>query len=272
MTSDVSDSFPHGRCCIFQPFDSGGEYDKRYDEIIDPAVRDAGMEPYRVDRDESASVPLDTLHREIRSATACIADITNRNANVMYELGYATAADRDVLIISGPNPERFPFDIQHRKVIRYLTTSPSDFQKLGRDITKGLEAILTAREKATDIAAASPVKATEGLNPHEITALALIMSMGDSLGDTVSASALKDEMRKAGFTPVAARLSIAQLVKLGLAQYDEDYDSFGNASVAYRLTQSGEQWLLDNQDRLELKAPAARRISNAPPPIKPLRT
>ena len=52
--SDLSNS--HGAesqaetCFVIQPFD-GGPYDKRYDEIIGPAIVAAGLTPYRVDRD-----------------------------------------------------------------------------------------------------------------------------------------------------------------------------------------------------------------------------
>jgi nucleoside 2-deoxyribosyltransferase len=110
-------SYQNGRCCVFQPFD-GGDFDKRFDEIIVPAIEAAGMEPYRVDRDAGAMIPIDTLHHEIRSAVICLADITTLNPNVMYELGYAIAGGKDVVLISGPATEKFPFDIQHRTVIR----------------------------------------------------------------------------------------------------------------------------------------------------------
>jgi nucleoside 2-deoxyribosyltransferase len=83
-------SFVNGRCCVFQPFDKG-DFDKRFDDVLVPAIEAAGMEPYRVDRDLGSTIPVDTLHQEIRSAAICIADITTRNPNVMYELGYAVA-------------------------------------------------------------------------------------------------------------------------------------------------------------------------------------
>jgi hypothetical protein len=57
----------NGRCCVFQPFDKG-PHDKRYEDTIAPAIKLAGLEPYRVDRDEGAVIPVETLHEEIRSA------------------------------------------------------------------------------------------------------------------------------------------------------------------------------------------------------------
>ena len=63
----------NGRCCVFQPFDKG-PHDKRYEDTVAPAIRATGLEPYRVDRDQGAVIPVETLHEEIRSATICLAD------------------------------------------------------------------------------------------------------------------------------------------------------------------------------------------------------
>src|SRR4051794_19493981 len=105
----------NGRCCIFQPFGRGGPHDKRYADIIEPAIRAAsGLEPYRVDRDDGALVPIDFLHEEIKNATACLADISEANPNVMYELGAAIACATPVVIICSSGSQAFPFDIRHR--------------------------------------------------------------------------------------------------------------------------------------------------------------
>ena len=34
------------RCFVIQPFD-GGAFDKRFDDVFVPAIKDAGFEPYR---------------------------------------------------------------------------------------------------------------------------------------------------------------------------------------------------------------------------------
>ena len=49
-------------CFIMQPFDKG-KFDKRYIEIIEPTVIECGYLPYRVDRDESAEVLIDTIEK-----------------------------------------------------------------------------------------------------------------------------------------------------------------------------------------------------------------
>lgn len=254
-----------GRCCVFQPFDKG-PYDKRYDDTIAPAIRAAGLEPYRVDRDDGAVIPIDTLHEEIRSATLCLADIGTRNPNVMYELGFATASGKDVVIIcSNQLSEKFPFDIQHRGIIQYASDSASDFERLKADITNRITALLKRQATTQAIAAASPVRATEGLRPHEIASLVFVMVNADTVGSGASSYLIKNDMEKAGYTTAATQLGLIRLTRLGLIEPFEDSDYNGNRFTAYHLTNSGEDWLVDNQDKLAI------RVSDDPPRQKAMK-
>lgn len=245
-------SYIYGRCCVFQPFD-GGEFDKRFDDILAPAIEDADMEPYRVDQDAGSIIPIDTLHSEIRAAVICLADITTRNPNVMYELGFAIASGKNVVIICGPTTEKFPFDIQHRSAIKYTAGSISDFTQLRQSITKQLVSLLEKQAKIENIVSASPVKSTDGLEPNEITALALILANTDSLEDGVATWTFKSGMKDAGYNELGTRLSVAQLIKLGLAESIQDRDRNDERYIVYRITERGEAWLLDNRHRLKLK-------------------
>jgi hypothetical protein len=250
--SDKKRDYANGRCCVFQPFDNGGDFDKRFDDVLSPAIEAADLEPYRVDRDMGAVIPVETLHKEIKSATVCVADITTRNPNVMYELGYAIAAGKDIVIISGPNTEKYPFDIQHRGIIPYSIGSMRDFQDLGKKITAKLSATLELQEKTTEIVEASPVKDSAGLRPHEQTVLALILANSDATDDSISATSLKQEMRKAGYSDLGTRVATAGLVRLGYIQsgwHREDYEGW----VVYSLTPDGEEWLVENQFKLQLR-------------------
>ena len=48
------------RCFVIQPFDRG-VFEKRYREVFAPAIKDTGLEPYRVDRDPSAGIPINEI-------------------------------------------------------------------------------------------------------------------------------------------------------------------------------------------------------------------
>jgi hypothetical protein len=87
-------------CFVIQPFDQG-PFDKRYEDVFEPAIKDAGLEAYRVDRDPGVSIPIDQIESGIRGAQVCLADVTLDNPNVWFELGFAIAAKREVVIVCG---------------------------------------------------------------------------------------------------------------------------------------------------------------------------
>ena len=96
-------------CFVIQPFSS--KFDKRYNEDYKPALEEAGLEPYRVDQDPSTEKLMDSIEKEICKATICLADITTDNPNVWYELGYAFAVGRSVIMVcSNERNGEYPFD------------------------------------------------------------------------------------------------------------------------------------------------------------------
>lgn len=128
-------------CFVIQPFD-GGKFDGRYKDVFKSAIEAAGFEPYRVDEDPSVSIPIDDIEKGIRDAAVCLADITENNPNVLFELGYAIACRKELAIVRERNPrQKFPFDIQNRAIILYDTGTSSDFATLGGKITERLKAI-----------------------------------------------------------------------------------------------------------------------------------
>lgn len=74
-------------CFVMQPFD-GGTFDRRYDDVFAPAIRDAELDPYRVDQDPKVSIPIQEIESGIRESQICLAEITQDNPNVWFELGY----------------------------------------------------------------------------------------------------------------------------------------------------------------------------------------
>jgi len=48
------------KCFLIQPFDNG-PYDRRCREILKPAIIEAGLEPYRVDEDPSATILIEAI-------------------------------------------------------------------------------------------------------------------------------------------------------------------------------------------------------------------
>lgn len=110
---------------VVQPFDQG-PFDKRFDDVFAAAISEAGLEAYRVDRDPTVSIPIEDIEAGIRNAEVCLAEITTDNPNVWFELGFAIASQRDVVLIcSSERKSRFPFDIQHRSIISMIRSLPA---------------------------------------------------------------------------------------------------------------------------------------------------
>ncbi|HEY0546789.1 MAG TPA: hypothetical protein VGC91_15525 [Pyrinomonadaceae bacterium] len=237
------------RCFVIQPFDKG-KFDKRYDSVFAPAISEGGLEPYRVDRDSGVNIPIETIESEIRNAGICLADITTDNPNVWYELGYAIAYGKDVVLIcSTERTTKFPFDVQHRNIIQYSPESPQDFMKLSSDITSRIEALLKKQRELQTVASLSPVKETEGLSAHEVVAIVSIMERTKVPGDYTSVDSVLQDMRNAGFTDIAGTLSLQSLVKKHLIQITKSISGYNIC----RITDDGAEWLVNNQDNLKLK-------------------
>jgi len=239
-------------CFVMQPFD-GDVYDKRYETVFAPGIKDAGLEPYRVDRDPGVSIPIDSIESGIRGAQLCFAEITTDNPNVWFELGFAIAASKDVVLVcSGGRKTPFPFDVQHRSIIQYRTDAPQDFAELRASITKRIKAVVAKQGEISRASSISPVKNTEGLSQHEIVALVTVMENQFIMGGPIAALAIKRDMNQAGFTDIAVSLAVKQLQLKDLLLVQDAVDDRGEHYRGYLVNKEGEAWLLANQGRLVL--------------------
>jgi hypothetical protein len=118
-----------------------------------------------VDEDRRADVLITSIEDGIRSASVCLADITTDNPNVWFELGFALAVNRPVVMVcSTERTGKYPFDIQHRVVTSYKTEAQSDFKKLSDEIVERLRAVAEKSQMLQQIAEAEPLAPVSGLS------------------------------------------------------------------------------------------------------------
>lgn len=257
----------NGTCFVIQPFD-GGTYDKRYYDVFKPAIEAADLEPYRVDLDPSASIPIEQIESGIRRADVCFAEITSDNPNVWFELGYAIASSKAVVMACAEDRRtRFPFDVQHRAIIKYKTESASDFSALASKITERLKAALKKQIDIGSAATLSPLKETEGLSPHEIVGLVTVAESTDAPDDWIAAHSVRQDMQRAGYTAIAVTLALRSLLRKGMVDVRTDQDYNGNEFAAYTATDRGMEWLQANQDQLVLERKPREIRASAPSPF-----
>lgn len=133
-------------CFVMMPF--GHWYDRYYQEIYVPAIRDAGFEPVRADELFSTGSVVEQIWEQIEKSKVLLAELTDKNPNVFYELGLAHAARKPVVFTAG-RVEDVPFDLRHLRVIVYEVREPSWAEKLKRLITDYLRN--AARDPARSI-------------------------------------------------------------------------------------------------------------------------
>ena len=234
-------------CFVIQPFDAG-EYDRRFNEVYRPALEQVDLEVYRVDEDPSAEILIKAIEGNISKSDICFADITADNPNVWYELGYAFALDIPVIMVCSESRERFPFDIQHPKIIRYSSGSPSDFEKLKHQISKTAEALLQKEKPSRPIANSERVALTDGLDPLEVLLLAVLAGLTaipDSMSDIHT---LKRGVELYGLTPAGFALTLRKLVEKRYVEVLDIPDEFDEVDKLAQLSSLGWEWMSRNEN------------------------
>lgn len=219
-------------CFTMQPFDEG-KFDRRYKEIIVPAVRECGLIPYRADEDDAVIIPIESIHSKIKESSICIAEITTDNPNVWYELGYALALEKIVILLcSDERTVPFPFDIRHRSILRYKTQSLSDFEDFKNNLKNRITAYLS-RDMIND----------NELDNFEIMVLKIIWNNQNTPYEITS----RDAIVKCNVSNDVIVNAIRKLMFRKFIEYVYNSEN-GVMKNFYRLTIQGEQWIRNNED------------------------
>jgi len=124
---------------VLMPFKD--PFDTYYHSIIQPAVTAARLDPQRGDSLFRPSPIMADVWRMIQDARVLVADLTEKNANVFYELGLAHAIGKPVVLIAD-NIGDVPFDLQPLRVILYDKNDPKWGAELKASITASLDETL----------------------------------------------------------------------------------------------------------------------------------
>lgn len=107
---------PKPFCFVLMPF--GSAFDDVYQLGIKEACTAAGTYCERVDEQIFTERILDRIYNQIAKADLIIADMTERNANVFYEVGYAHALGKITILLT-QSADDIPFDLKHFPHIVY---------------------------------------------------------------------------------------------------------------------------------------------------------
>lgn len=132
-------------CFVIMPF--GGWFDLYYKEVYIPAIEAAGFVAKRADDLYRPGNIVNDIWQYTKEADVVLADLTNKNPNVFYELGLAHAIAKPAILITATMDD-VPFDLRSLRVIEYNKESPKWGEILQNKITRALKETLSSPEKA----------------------------------------------------------------------------------------------------------------------------
>lgn len=98
-------------------------FKKAFDDIyklgIKAACEEAGCECERVDEQKFTKFILDQVYEQIAKADFLVAELSEPNINVYYEVGYAHSFQGKIVILVAQKEEQIPFDLKYYPFIIY---------------------------------------------------------------------------------------------------------------------------------------------------------
>lgn len=144
-------------CFVMMPFgkklDETGrwiDFDQVYDAIIEPAIRDAGMEPIRADKETSAGLIHKAMFERLMLCDYAIADLTTANANVFYELGMRHGIRPHSTVLMFGLGSRLPFDVASLRALPYCLNASGCPDAPEQDRADLVERLESARNAEAD--------------------------------------------------------------------------------------------------------------------------
>lgn len=101
---------------VLMPF--GKEFEDVYKFGIKETAEKCGLVAERVDEQHFSETILERIYRQIENSDFVIADMTGRNPNVFYEVGYAHAKGKQCALIT-KDADDIPFDLKHHPHVIY---------------------------------------------------------------------------------------------------------------------------------------------------------
>lgn len=122
------------KCFVVSPIGDEGSAirinaDKLYKYVIKPVCGMCGFEAIRVDQLNDANSITQTIIEFLEDAELVIADITEHNPNVFYEIGYRTRTKKPIIHLKAKS-ERLPFDINTIRTFEYDLTDLDSVEEI----------------------------------------------------------------------------------------------------------------------------------------------
>jgi len=133
---------------VLMPFEQ--KFDDIYKLGIKAAAIEAGVIAERVDEQTFSENILERIYRQIAAADFIIADMTGRNPNVFYEVGFAHARGKLCTLLT-QDASDIPFDLKHHRHIVYENSIQTLKDKLAVELTWLITEAAKAKSEAISV-------------------------------------------------------------------------------------------------------------------------
>lgn len=249
------------RCAVMLP--SGPLFDGLYDEILEFAIIETGLIPFRLPLSSQSPTPINVFVDEIEQAGALFADVSDNTSEIWFAVGCAVALGKLLCLISSRPETNAPPGIQHLPLIRYPAYAfPSDYTQLRQNITAQLSAIMPqAGITLPQTNAAKPElyvpllpltsasKSSDELASYEILALTIIDLKATDTGLSPRALGLEMQASESGHLTSHAMnaLKLRKFIQRKPVQISEGNEL--HISENLFITRTGEDWLIRHGKR-----------------------
>lgn len=121
------------------------EYEELFNDVIVPVCEKIGLEAFRANQSYYPGLVIADIQRQIRESRVIIAEITPVNPNVYYEVGYADAIGKPVILIAdGGKLDQLPFDVRAFRTLFYENTIGGK-AKVEKTLTEFLRNIMSPK-------------------------------------------------------------------------------------------------------------------------------
>jgi hypothetical protein len=95
------------------------EYDALFNDVIIPVCESEGFKVYRADFTKRPGLVIADIVKHLTESAVIIAEVTPVNGNVYYEVGYADALKKPVILLADKSVGQLPFDVRPYRTIFY---------------------------------------------------------------------------------------------------------------------------------------------------------
>jgi len=135
-------------CFVLMPFAELADVQKVYEDHVKPLLEGrCGLRCQRADDIYDISGVMQSVWEGINRARVIIADLTERNPNVFYELGIAHTLGKPVIMLT-QSMEFVPFDLRHLRCIVYKY-KPKDIERLEKALERTVKRVLSSTDEAS---------------------------------------------------------------------------------------------------------------------------